>query len=331
MQSARTDLLLVSLGLTVLMYFVRAERWQYLLRPLGHTRFWVAFRTTVIGFAASFVLPGRVGEVLRPYLLARSEGLSATAAFATVVIERVLDLVAVLILLGSFFVLFAAGEAAAAPGLFRAVAMGALALAPLGLGVLVAMFVMAGHPERLHALVLRVERLLPARVAKAVASFARTFAEGLAIVRRPLRLVLVMGWSLVLWLIIATQAWILARAFGLHIPFGGSFLLTAMLVVGVSIPTPGGVGGTHEAMRLGLTSFYGADNDVAVGAAILQHAVNFVPVALVGFWYIAREGLSFRRMRELSASARGARSAHQAGTERLQSGHNTDDPERVTL
>ncbi|MGH9176380.1 MAG: lysylphosphatidylglycerol synthase transmembrane domain-containing protein, partial [Vicinamibacterales bacterium] len=82
MQSARKDWLAAALGLTVLMYLVRAERWQYMLEPLGHTRFWVAFRTTVIGFAASFVLPARAGEVLRPYLLARSERLPATAAFA---------------------------------------------------------------------------------------------------------------------------------------------------------------------------------------------------------------------------------------------------------
>ena len=50
------------------------------------------------------------------------------------------------------------------------------------------MFVMAGHPERLHALLLKAERVLPARLAHAVAGFARTFAEGLAVVRRPSRL-----------------------------------------------------------------------------------------------------------------------------------------------
>jgi hypothetical protein len=96
-------------------------------------------------------------------------------------------------------------------------------------------------------------------------------------------------------------------------PFGGAFLLTAMLVVGVSIPTPGGVGGTHEALRLGLTSFYGADNDVAVGAAIVQHAVNFVPVTILGLWFIARDGLSLHRLREMSSAAR-AQSAAVAET-----------------
>jgi uncharacterized membrane protein YbhN (UPF0104 family) len=109
---------------------------------------------------------------------------------------------------------------------------------------------------------------------------------------------------LVLWLAIATQVWVLVRAFDIEMPFGGSFLVTAMLVVGVAVPTPGGVGGTHEALRLGVTSFYAADNNAAVGAAILQHAVNFVPILLLGLWFIARDGLSLSGLRAEAASAR---------------------------
>ena len=62
----------------------------------------VAFETTVIGFAANALIPGRVGEVLRPYLLARRENLNATSAFATIILERVLDLVTVLLLFACF-------------------------------------------------------------------------------------------------------------------------------------------------------------------------------------------------------------------------------------
>jgi len=304
-QAARPDLLALSLGLTLAMYLVRAERWQYLLEPIGHTRFWVAFRTTVIGFAASFVLPARAGEVLRPYLLARHEGLPPTAAFATIIVERLLDLVAVLLLLTTFFLAFGDSARAAAPGLYRAVALGGLAIAPVGLGLLVAMFMMAGHPERLHGWVLMSERVLPARIAHAVARFARTFAEGLAIVRRPRRLVMSLGWSLVLWLLIAMQVWAVALAFAIALPFTGSFVVTAMLVVGVALPTPGGVGGVHEAFRLGVTSFYGADNNAAVGAALVQHALSFVPVTLAGLWFAARDGLTFGGLKTMAGTAKG--------------------------
>ena len=85
--------LLLALAATFATYALRAWRWQSLLAPIGPTHFSVAFRTTVIGFAASFLLPARAGEVIRPYLLARRERLSATAAFATIMLERLLDLV----------------------------------------------------------------------------------------------------------------------------------------------------------------------------------------------------------------------------------------------
>jgi uncharacterized protein (TIRG00374 family) len=105
-QHGRPLLLLLAVGSTMLVYTLRAFRWQYLLRALGPTHFAVAFRTTVIGFAASFLLPARAGEVLRPYLLAREEHLSATAAFATIILERLLDMVTVLVLFAVFLLSF---------------------------------------------------------------------------------------------------------------------------------------------------------------------------------------------------------------------------------
>ena len=77
---------------TLQTYFLRAWRWRILLEPVGRTRLRTAFRTTVIGFAASFLLPGRVGEFLRPYLLARTDGLNVASALATIVVERLLPI-----------------------------------------------------------------------------------------------------------------------------------------------------------------------------------------------------------------------------------------------
>jgi uncharacterized membrane protein YbhN (UPF0104 family) len=117
------------------------------------------------------------------------------------------------------------------------------------------------------------------------------------------RVVLTLAWSLPLWLSIATGIWLVARAFAIDVPFTGAFLLMALLVVGVAVPTPGSVGGFHEAFRIGATSFYGAPNDLAIAAAIVLHAVSFVPVTVAGITLMAREGLTLARARELSASA----------------------------
>jgi hypothetical protein len=295
-KGARADFLLLAVVLTCATFVIRAERWQYLLSPLGPTRFWTVFRATVIGFAASAVLPARAGEVIRPYFLARKEGLSATAAFATIIVERILDLVAVLLLMAAFLIWFDPGLAARDSNAFEAVRFGGLVMTPVALGMLVVMFLMAGHPERLHAWVLKAEAILPGRLAAMIARFARTFAEGFAVVRSPGRLVAALAWSIVLWIAIASGIWAVSIAFRVDMPFTGAWLMLAPLVVGVAVPTPGGVGGFHEAYRFGATSFFGADNDIAVGAAIVLHAISVGPVIIAGLIFILQDGLKLGGM-----------------------------------
>ena len=193
--TARPELLAAAVGLTLITYVVRTERWQYLLEPLGKTRFQVAFRATVIGFAASSVLPARAGEVLRPYLLARREGLSATATFATIIVERILDLVAVLVLLATYLIVFDTGMAARDSALFAAIRLGGLVMAPVAVVSLVVMFVLAGHPEWLRAWLSAAERILPARLSSLLSRLTRMFSEGFGVLRRPERLLASMGWT----------------------------------------------------------------------------------------------------------------------------------------
>jgi len=306
--AARPDFLLLALAVTCVTFIVRAERWQYLLGPLGRTRFSTVFRATVIGFAASAVLPARAGEVIRPYLLARREGLSATAAFATIVVERILDLVAVLLLMAAFLIWFDPGLESRDSAVFQAIRFGGLVMAPVAVGTLAVMFFMAGHPERLHAWVLKAEAILPARIAGMIARFAQTFAEGFAVVRSPARLVAAIAWSIVLWIAIASGIWAVSVAFAISMPFTGAWLMLAPLVVGVAVPTPGGVGGFHEAYRIGATAFFGADNDIAVGAAIVLHAISVGPVIIVGLLFIVQDGL------KLGGMARGELGMDQGAT-----------------
>jgi uncharacterized protein (TIRG00374 family) len=302
-QVRRAQLELVALAFICagLSYWARALRWQYLLAPVGPTRFRTAFRTTMIGFAASFVLPARVGEVLRPYLLARQEGLNATATFATVVVERVLDLMAVLALLALF--LWGAEPTGMAPGLLRSVRVAAATTALASLVLMAGMIVLASRPERIGQIVLRAGSALPHRVSGALAQMAQMFSEGLAVAREPRPLLIAVLWSFPLWVLIAAEAWCVTRAFGIEMSFMGGFLLQALLVIGVAVPTPGAVGGFHEAYRLGVTTFFGAQESSAVGAAIVLHAISFVPVTLVGILFMVQDGLDLRRLSGLAEMA----------------------------
>jgi len=309
-RQANVWLLLASLGLVGVTYWVRAMRWQHLLGPLGPTRFRSVFRTTVIGFAAMFLLPARAGDVLRPYLLARREGLRPTATFATIVVERVLDLIAVLTLLA--FYVWGSGARTVPPALLRPIHISAALSGAAAVVLMVTMFFLASHPERVGNIVRGVNRVLPHRFADALASLARTFSEGLAVARTPRPLILALLWSFPLWFVIAMECWFVTRAFGINMPVAGTFLLQGLLVIGVAVPTPGAVGGFHEAYRIGVTSFFGASNDAAIAAAIVLHAVSFLPVTLIGVIFMAADGLSVGGLRGMTGEAREAEmpSAH---------------------
>ena len=303
-ETRRADpgLLILSVIITALTYTIRAFRWQFLLAPIGRTRYWVAFETTVIGFAANSVIPGRVGEVLRPYLLARRESLNATSAFATIILERVLDLVAVLVLFAVFVFGSASSVIAGDPAQLALVKFGGAVAAGSSIAGLAVLFALAGHPERLGRAALRIERVLPAKLAAALAGFVETFAQGLAVMRDPIRLVTSLVLSFPMWMSIAAGIWLASLAFHITFPYTGSFLVMTVLVVGVAAPTPGGVGAFHAAYQFAVTTFFAASIDRAVGAAIVLHAVSFVPVTLLGLVFMTREGLTFGSARAMVAA-----------------------------
>lgn len=302
-RSARVDLLVAGFGAVVLTYVIRAWRWQYLLQPIGPTRFRTAFRTTVIGFAALGVLPARAGDVLRPYLLAKQEHLSAPAAFATIVMERVLDLLAVVGLLVLYVWGFAA-PGALPPALLRLIEIASVVAGLVAIALMGLMWVLATHPERIGTLVFGSARVLPHRVADRLARVAQTFSGGFAVAREPRALTMALIWSVPLWVVISAEAWLVTIAFDIQMPFTGTFLLQALLVIGVAVPTPGAVGSYHEAYRIGVTTFFGASNEAAVAAAIVTHAVSYVPVVITGMVFMIQDGLSIRRLESLAETAR---------------------------
>ncbi|HKC57160.1 MAG TPA: lysylphosphatidylglycerol synthase transmembrane domain-containing protein [Vicinamibacterales bacterium] len=317
---ARMGLVAWSILIAMVMPAVRAVRWRYLLDPIGPTRFLPVLRATIVGFAALALLPARAGDVIRPYLVARTEGLSAASVFATVVMERALDLIAVLTLLASF-VWVLDGRAILPPGMLAPIQASATLAAGVVVVLMAVMWTLATHPERIGRLVARSDRLLPHRVAHAMANLARTFSEGFAVAREPRDLAIAFIWSFPLWVSIAFQAWLVTRAFGILIPLSASFLLQAALVIGVAVPTPGGVGSFHEAYRIAATTFFHAPNNAAVSAALVLHAVSFFTSVIPGVVIMARDGMSVTGLGRLAGVAQ--QEPLDPGTGRLARGKET--------
>jgi uncharacterized protein (TIRG00374 family) len=295
--------LLLSLSTMILNLVIRAWRWQFLLEPLGKASFGNSFRATAVGFAARSFLPAAAGELVRPYFLSRREPMSATGAFATIVIERLLDTVTVLVLLASYVFFFGRNVSEANPTALAAVKWAGAFAGAISFAALLVLFVMAGNPARLAAMFQRLEQVVPSAFAGLIARIAEKFATGLGAIRRPSQLVATLLASLPLWLCIALGIWAVAKAFELDVPFTGSFLFLGLLTIGIAIPTPGSVGGFHEAFRICATVFFGAADAPAVGAAIVLHAMSIGSPLFLGLFFAAQEGLNLAGIRRLADEA----------------------------
>ena len=297
---ARPSLVVGALGAMLATYVLRAVRWRILLSPLGTASLSNCFVTTVVGFSMNFLVPsGRVGEVVRPYLLARKEGFSASSAFATIFVERILDLVTVAFLVGGWVLAFAP------PGLND----GALAGLKWGgwvgfggaLGALAVLFVFARFPRAALSWTERLLGWLPQRVGGVLRSFVSTFVEGLGVLDDGRRFVQALGMSFCVWLTIAMAFWLGAAALEVSFPYVDTFPVIGFLTLGVLVPTPGAVGGYHYMCALALTTLFDTAPPTAKAVALVNHALAFLPVAFLGILLLPKAGVSFREMKTMGS------------------------------
>jgi uncharacterized protein (TIRG00374 family) len=279
-----------SLVLTVLHYILRAWRWRLLLSPI---RAAVPFRslleTVLAGYAVTFMIPGRLGEVVRPALLARREKLPLASTLTTVGLDRFLDGGALIVLLIAFLQV----APASGPGSLPADYAGTLRRAALWLGILflvvapVSLWILARVRTRISHSAGR-----PASWRRRLAGLLRSFLDGLAVLQGPRPLSGAILGSLVIWLVLAGQAWFGIRAFGIDLPYSAAFALISFLAVGIAIPTPGGAGGFHVAGQACLVLVFSVDETRAGAATLALHLISVVPAILLGGWVLVREGVS---------------------------------------
>lgn len=285
---------------TLVTYAARAWRWGFLLAPLARVPFGRLVSATFIGFMSGLLIP-RAGEVVRPYLVARDHPVPVSAGFASIVLERLVDLITVLLLFALYLYVLPAPRAQTHGPLLGVLKVAGTAAGAGALVILGVLLAWHRHSDLAMRLADRLLRPFPARFAAAVSRAVRSFGDGLAVLKAsPPHLAAIMGQSFVVWLLLALGIHWNNRAFGLELPFHTAFLILAFLTVGVAIPTPGTVGGFHAFYRAALTEAYGVDNDVAAAAGIASHALGNLPVLLLGLVFLGREGLTVGKVAKMS-------------------------------
>lgn len=268
----------------------RAMRWKYLLRPITDARFVHLFSASAIGLMANNLLPARLGEIARAWVIGEKEGISKTSSFASIVVERVFDGLTIIIFL--IIVLFF-GRLNVPPSM-KKVAYAAVAFYVLAL-VFLAM--LRFNRENVFAIAKVLTARLSAGTEAKIMKLLGSFVEGLTVLKRPRDIVAAGLLSFLVWIPNIIVMHLVIRSFGLDIQVLASITVFIIVIFGIMIPSaPGFVGTIQYCFVIGLGLFGVAESE-ALSISIVYHAGTFIPMTAAGLFCLAREGMSFSSLK----------------------------------
>jgi len=273
-----------SIVLTLATYWFRAIRWRILLAPLKTMETLQLFAITIVGFAAIYLL-GRAGELARPLWLTRRNGVALSGSFATIVVERFIDAIMIILLFSVALIAVELPEDSSQTLSLLKKAAWAIAAA--------AAIAMAGLFFLRHNAT-RIIRLIPIRRLGAIVD---SFAQGLSFLQNGKSLALVVLHSVLLWITIALQFWFLLL--GMNFAFSAGAATLVMVVAGIgSIAQIPGIGGGFQAGYIfSMTIFFNVPAEKAVATSLLATVMSFVPTIAIALVYMLTHGISLRELK----------------------------------
>lgn len=294
LRESNLALFVLSAAVATVTFPMRAWRWRYILEPsAGKLPFGPLWRATAIGMMVNNVSPARAGELARAFVLSRETGrVRFTASLASLIVDRVFDTVVVLLLLLVVVSLpdFPSNATVAGWPISRLLLVGAL----VAMAALVVLVLAALYPDRLARI---WERALASRapgVMERGRDILLSFGSGLGVLRDPRQSAIVFAWALAQWLVNGASFWIAFRAVGIIAPFSAALFLQSLLAAAVAAPSAPGFFGVFEASAKVALSVYGIDDTLAVSYALGYHLLGWIPITLIGFWYLGRMGLHLK-------------------------------------
>ncbi|PID57422.1 hypothetical protein CSB45_07845 [candidate division KSB3 bacterium] len=308
MRSVNYAYLTVSALLQLITIVLRAERWKYLLAPIKKLTFNQLLPATMIGFMANNVLPARAGEFIRAYVIGKKEHISKTTSFATIILERVCDMITMLgFLVGIlFFIDFSqhsfSGPTHSSMSFERLQIVGALS-ALFILALLLFLVFLKEFPRQTTAVITMLLTPLPQSFTSTMLKFAESFREGLQVLQTGTHVFFLVVWSLAVWLTASLAAWAIGPAFDLKLPFSAGVFITVITAFSAAIPSsPGYVGPFHAAVSACLLFFLPEiGRSTAAGIAIIFHLVCVLPTTFSGIYYLWKENISFSEIQHAQA------------------------------
>lgn len=286
---------------------VRAARWQVMLRPFGRPLgrslgVWRLTSDTAIGLSAGALL-GRAGEVIRPYLIAVQAGLPFSSQLAAWLLERVLDLLVVLLLCAYAFVRLPAYHRHLGATIQDAVRVGGYSLAVAGLVCLVVLVAFGDPSGWAQQRITEALGFLPQHQRDRAGRVLNAFSQGLQCTRNSKSVTLLAGYSLLQWAIVVGSTAALLYGFDAtrNLDLLDILVLLAFMTLGSVVQVPGIGGGAQAAMIVALTGVYGLPLEAASGVAVWLWVVSTLAIVPFGVACAFHEGLNWSKLKLLSA------------------------------
>ena len=276
-------------------YFARGVRWTFLLRPLKQIGVGPSFSATIIGFTASNILPMRAGEFVRAYVMAKNENVRASSTFATIVVERLCDGFCVLAILVLALTIMPFPDAPDPSTLSEPMQRIVSAItkerlryfgySTLGLyvGVISVLVFLHFAPKKTERAISRLLFFAPKNIVHKITDLLLSFSDGIASINTPSQAGNVFLWSLLTWGSIAIGPWLLSLAFGLTLPIYMGFFVTAILALGVMLPSSPGFIGIFQLATAAAMVLLGVQEQIATSYALMLWALSIIPVTILGF------------------------------------------------
>lgn len=282
--------ILLAVICTFASYFLRAVRWHYLLIPEKRIPLSSLYPATIIGYMANNVLPARLGEFVRAYVLAQREGLQTPTVFASLVIDRLFDgFTVMLILLFTLFTLDLPQGLSEAETMLKT---GGLVTFVLYAGVVAFLFLLKRQTMRTLAWTGVLLKPFPQRLTDRIIPLLGSFIGGIRMSSRGGHISAVLVSSCLVWIFCIIPVHLVLLGFGVHLPITASMFILVLLVFAVMVPaSPGFIGTYHYACFKGLSAF-GVAESTSVSIALVLHSTAFFPVIIAGAYYLWRAKMS---------------------------------------
>lgn len=266
--------------------FFRALLWKNLLKFKKRVSSLHAFEGVLIGAMGNNVLPFRMGELVRAYAMSKKEHLSKSLTLASIVLERLLDVLSLLI----FFLALFLSVQLADWLLLSGVVIFAFLLLMVALVYLTVI-----DAWRFSSLLTRLLKYFPATISHQAERITQSFIQGLALIKNGAQVIEVIFLSLCAWSVWTGGVYFGLKAFHLELPITAPLLLVVVINMGVMIPSSPGFIGVFQYLCVVALSFFAVPKETALGFSVLLHAIQYVPVTLLGWFYLTRMHLSLSR------------------------------------